>query len=74
MSLLPVYDKYAPYVWSAYGLTALILIGLALWLALEARRAARTLAELEAKQARKTSPASAAPGPSASAARLREAP
>ncbi|WP_018631974.1 heme exporter protein CcmD [Neomegalonema perideroedes] len=74
MSLIPVYDKYAPYVWSAYGLTAVILIGLALWLWLEARRAARTLAELEALQARKTPAASAASAPSASAARLREAP
>lgn len=74
MSLIPAYDKYAPYVWSAYGLTALIMVGLGLWLWLEARRAARGLAELEAAQARKTSAAPSASAPSASAARLREAP
>ncbi len=74
MSLIPAYDKYAPYVWSAYGLTALIMVGLGLWLWLEARRAACGLAELEAAQARKTSAAPSASAPSASAARLREAP
>lgn len=28
--LLPVFDKYASYIWGAYGVTALVLIGLLL--------------------------------------------
>ena len=28
---MPVYDKYAPYVFSAYGVAALVLGGLVLW-------------------------------------------
>lgn len=65
MSLIPVYDKYAPYIWSAYGLTALILIALALWLWLDARRAARLLAELEAARPQTSRPQAAAPRPAA---------
>lgn len=70
--MIPAYDKYAPYIWSAYGLTALILVGLALWLWLEARRAARLLAELEAARPQ-SAPLGASPArPSATAAALKE--
>ncbi len=75
MSLIPVYDKYAPYIWSAYGAAVAILIGAALWLWLDARRAARLLAELEAERGATAPPSPGArPRPSATAAALREAP
>jgi heme exporter protein CcmD len=44
---MPEFDKYAPYVWWAYGLAAAVLGGLIVWSLLRASRAKR---ELEAAE------------------------
>ena len=43
--MIPAFDKYAPYVWWCYGITAVVL---AVLLLVIVRRAARTRRELEA--------------------------
>lgn len=43
---------YARYVWPAYGAFALILAGLAIWTWRRSVAARRTLAEIEAREAR----------------------
>ena len=40
-------DGYANYIWSAWGLSALALIGLLVWTLSERRAAEKRLAELE---------------------------
>ena len=42
---------YAVYIWPAYGVSALALIGVALWTLLAWRRAKARLAQLEERQA-----------------------
>jgi len=42
--LLPVFDKYTPYIWVCFGVTALVLIGLLL---ASIRMNSQTFAELE---------------------------
>lgn len=29
--MIPQFDKYAPYIWSSYGIAAVVLGGLVLW-------------------------------------------
>ena len=41
------FDKYAPYVFSAYGIAALVLGGLVLWSVLRLARARRKLDAIE---------------------------
>jgi heme exporter protein D len=43
------------FVWSAYGLTALVIAGLIAWLVIEARQRTRLLADLEARGIRRRS-------------------
>ena len=46
---------YAAYILSAYGFSALAIIGLALWIALDSRAQKRALADLEARGIRRRS-------------------
>ena len=46
---------YAAYILSAYGFSALSIIGLALWIALDSRAQKRALADLEARGIRRRS-------------------
>ena len=39
---------YAQYVWSAYGVVALVLVGLTVWTLVSLKRASAELADLEA--------------------------
>lgn len=48
---------HAIYIWASYAIAALMLAGLAAWLALDGRRQRRTLAELEARGVRRRSDA-----------------
>ncbi len=45
--LVPAFDKTAPYVWAAYGLSALVLVAVAVWILIRARKARRRLDRLE---------------------------
>lgn len=51
---MPVYDKYAPYVFSAYGVAALVLGGLVVWSIWRVMSAQRRLAALEKAEAAET--------------------
>ena len=56
--MIPVYDKYAPYIWWCYGLTALVLLALVWWSVARARRVRRELESLDgARRRAKASPA-----------------
>lgn len=44
---MPVYDKYAPYVFAAYGVAALVLGGLLIWSVWRLIAARRRLDALE---------------------------
>lgn len=44
---MPVYDKYAPYVFAAYGVAALVLGGLIVWSVWRLISASRRLDALE---------------------------
>ena len=44
---MPDFDKYAPYVFSAYGIAGLVLGGLVLWSVLRLLRARRKLDAIE---------------------------
>lgn len=46
--MIPLFDKYAPYIWACYGITAVVLLGL---LVLSINRSAQAKAELEALEA-----------------------
>ena len=48
---------YAPYVWGAYGLTAVVVIGLVAGSLAQRRSAARTLAALERLRPKRRKPA-----------------
>lgn len=45
---MPEFDKYAPYVWTCYGIAGAILIGLVVWTVLRAGEARRKLDAVEA--------------------------
>lgn len=44
--LVPDFDKTAPFVWAAYAVSALLLIGVAAWTLVRARQARRRLDRL----------------------------
>ncbi len=46
---MPTLDKYAPYVFSAYGIAALVLGGLIVWSVIRLARARRKLDAIEPK-------------------------
>lgn len=50
--MIPVYDKYAAYIWACYGLTALVLVGLLLWSVARAGRVKRELDSLDGARRR----------------------
>lgn len=57
--MIPDYDKYAPFIWWCYGITAVVLFAV-LWWSLS--RAARVRRELEALDGeRRRAPAQDAP-------------
>lgn len=47
--------KHAVFIWSSYGVVAVVLIGLAVWLISDGARLKRRLAELEARGVRRRS-------------------
>ena len=58
---------YAFYVWTSFGLAALLLGGVALWSALEARRVERATFARALRPRRGSAPGAGAPAPGASA-------
>ena len=54
--MIPVYDKYAPYIWACYGITALVLLGLVWWSVARAARARRELESLDGARRRAKAP------------------
>ncbi len=50
--MIPDYDKYAPYIWWCYGITALVLIGLVVLSVSKARRVRRELDNLDGARRR----------------------
>ena len=50
--MIPVYDKYAPYIWACYGVSVLVLLALAWWSAARARRVRRELEGLDGARRR----------------------
>ena len=51
-AVIPEYDKYAPYIWWCYGLTALVLIALTVWAVMRAGRVKRELDALDGARRR----------------------
>ncbi len=45
---MPEFDKYAPYVWTCYGIAIVVLVGLVAWTAYRAREAKRRLDVVQA--------------------------
>lgn len=50
--MIPEYDKYAPYIWWCYGITALVLIALLWWSVARAGRVKRELEQLDGQRRR----------------------
>lgn len=48
--MLPAFDHTGPYIWAAYGLTALVIGGLIAIVAVRARAARRRLDRLQAEE------------------------
>jgi heme exporter protein CcmD len=48
--MLPLFDKYAPYVFAAYAVAAVILVALVAWPVLRIRKARRELDAAEREQ------------------------
>lgn len=48
--MMPAFDDTAPYIWAAYGLSALVLGTLVAIIILRARAARRRLARLQAEE------------------------
>jgi heme exporter protein D len=46
---------HAPFIWAAYSTAAVVLAGIAAWLAIDGRRQARLIDELEARGVRRQS-------------------
>ncbi len=55
MSLFPDLGEHAGFIWMAYGVSALVLTGLVVWIRIDARRQISLLADLEAKGIRRRS-------------------
>ncbi|MDP1553875.1 MAG: heme exporter protein CcmD [Hyphomonas sp.] len=53
---MPEFDKNAIYIWSCYGLGALLILGAALQVMLAARAARKRLAELSPAEADEAQP------------------
>ena len=47
------FGKHAPFIWSSYGIVALVLVALIAWLIWDGRRQARALADLDARGVRR---------------------
>ncbi len=50
--MIPEYDKYAPYIWTCYGLTAVLLVALAIWAVVRSGRVKRELEMLDGARRR----------------------
>ena len=49
--MLPDLVKYAPYIYSAYGIAIAVLVGMVIWTVLRIRQAKKKLDALEAAEA-----------------------
>ncbi|HEV7691225.1 MAG TPA: heme exporter protein CcmD [Hyphomonadaceae bacterium] len=49
--MLPELVKYAPYIYSAYGIAIAVLVGMVIWSVLRIRHAKKKLDALEAAEA-----------------------
>ena len=56
--MIPAYDKYAPYIWACYGITALVLVALLVWVLWRAGRVKRELERLDGARRRAPAPGS----------------
>ena len=61
--------NYFAFIASAYGISALAILALALWVFLDAKAQRRALKTLEAQGIRRRSEAGGSPGPAAEAGR-----
>lgn len=50
--MIPDYDKYAPYIWWCYGITAVVLLALVWWSVARAARIRRELESLDGARRR----------------------
>jgi heme exporter protein CcmD len=54
--MLPELVKYAPYIYSAYGIAIAVLVAMVIWSVLRIRQAKKKLDALEASEARSDAP------------------
>ena len=59
--MIPDYDKYAPYIWWCYGITAVVLLALVWWSVARAGRVRRELENLDGARRRAKAVSETAP-------------
>lgn len=50
--MIPEYDKYAPFIWWSYGITAVVLLGVVWWSVARAAKIRRELESLDGARRR----------------------